>query len=242
MLWKKFYAKVSAEFSSWLDKIGAKLTPPSISPLTGDVIKQLEKSINEVLTSTPELLELANSIFQNMIKRTTAIRNDQGQLAGIEIEGTQTVAGTLTGSTSGEGVPTTGPEEGTGIIESESGDINVDRVRRRMKSGIRIGFLDKPDDMNEGWIDPASQTITINTGHPAYKVASGLSVEGGVYHVWVFHLLRVVIRILSKETGDSPDIIENKILVEWYTHSIDETAKQQINKLFPTSSETMASS
>ena len=185
---------------------------------------------------------MANSIFQNIIKRTTVIKIDEGQLTGAETEGAQTVGGTLTGPTIGEGVPTVGPEEGKGIIESESGEINVDRVRRRMKSGIKIGFLDKSDDLNEGWIDPASQTITINTGHPAYKVASGLSVEGGVYHVWVFHLLRVVIRILSKEAGDSPDIIENKILVEWYTRSIDETSKQQINKLFPTSSGTVASS
>jgi hypothetical protein len=237
MLWKRFHAKVSLEFSRWLEKIGAKLTPPEISPDTNKVIKQLEQSINNVLMNTPELLSLANSIFQNIVKRTTAIKNAAGQSTGKEVEGSQNVSGTLGGPTTGGGVETVGPEEGIGVIESSSGEIKVKKVKRRMRGGIKIGFFEKPDDCNEGWIDPASQTITINTGHPAYKVACGLSIEGGVYHVWVYHLLRAIIKTLSREAEESSEIIENKILTEWYNQSINELSKQQINKWFPTSYE-----
>jgi hypothetical protein len=237
MLWKKFHAKVSLEFSRWLDKIGAKLSPPEISPDTSNMIKQLEKSINDVILNTPELLDLANTLFQNIAKRTTPIESETGPHLGAEVVGSQMVSGTLTGPTEGEGVKTIGPDEGEGIIENDSGDVRIERVRRRMKAGIKIGFYEKPDDQNEGWIDPASQTVTINTGHPAYKIASGLSVQGGVYHVWVYHLLRVVIKTLSKEIEETPEATEKKFLSEWYNKSIEDEIKHQINKWFPTNNE-----
>lgn len=235
MLWKKFHAKISIEFSKWLEEIGAKPTLPTLSPDISNMVKQLEKSINNILTNTPELLSLANSIFQNIMKRSTVIKSDSGEIAGEEVEGSQKISGTLTGPSKGAGVETIGSEEGTGILESTLGDIKAERVRRRMKSGVKIGFFEKPDDQNEGWIDPASQTITINAGHPAYKIACGLSVEGQMFHVWVYHVLRVVIKVLSKEAEENPEIVENKILLQWYNHSIDEQTKQQIGILFPVS-------
>lgn len=233
MLWKKLHAKVSLEFSNWLEKIGAKLTPPEVSPDTDNMIRQLEKSINDVLIKTPELLDLANNIFQNIIRRSTIIKSATGPLTSTEVEGSQKISGTLVGPSHGGGVKTIGPEEGKGILEKESGDLKAEKVKRRMRSGIKIGFFNKPDNLNEGWIDPASQTITINTGHPAYKVASGLSVEGRVYHVWIYHLLRAVIKTLAREAGESLETVENKILIEWYKRSIDEWSKRQINKWFP---------
>lgn len=236
MFWKKFHAKIGSEFSRWLEKIGAKLTPPEVSPDTSGMIKQLEKSINDVLINTPELLTLANSIFQNIVKRTTAIKNATGQLMGMEVDGSQKVSGTFGGPTQGSKVNTVGPNEGTGIVEGENGQTKIKKVKRRMKSGIRIGFLEKPDDPNEGWIDPASQTVTINTGHPAYKTACGLSVEGRVYHVWIYHLLRTIIKVLAKEANEMPESVEKTILAEWYKRSIDEESKKEINRLFPTSS------
>ena len=102
-----------------------------------------------------------------------------------------------------------------------------------MRSGIRIGFLEKPDDSSEGWLDEASQTVTVNTGHPAYKIACGLCMEMRAYHVWIYHLLRVITRTISKEVSDEESSLENKILTEWYENFIDDAFKQQINKLFP---------
>ena len=235
MLWKKFHAKISMEFSKWLEEVGAKPALPEVSADISGIIKELEKSINNILANAPELLSLANSIFQNIMKRSTVIKSDIGEIAGEEVGGSQKISGTLTGPSGGAGVETIGPEEGTGIIERELGDIKAERVIRRMKSGVRIGFFEKPDDQNEGWIDPASQTITINAGHPAYKIACGLSIEGQVFSVWVYHVLRVVIKVLSKEAEENPEVVENKILLQWFNHSINEQTKQQIGVFFPIS-------
>jgi len=237
ILWKKFYGRVSQEFSRWLDEIGAKISPPEVPPDTSNMIRELEKSINKVLLNIPELSSLANILFQNIMRRVTAIKSATGELAGEEVEGAQRVSGTISGPTGGSGVETIGSDDGKGVIERENGNIKVEKVRRRMKAGIKIGFYEKPDDWNEGWIDPASQTVTVNTWHPAYKIACGLSIEGGMYHVWIYHLLRVVVRTLSKEAGEAPEKIEGKILVEWYNYMVDERIKQQINKLFPAISE-----
>lgn len=236
MLWKKFHARVGVEFSRWLEEIGAKPTLPEVSSDISNIVKDLERSINNVLMNTPELLSLANSIFQNIMKRSTVIRSESGEIRAEEVEGSQKVPGTLKGPSKGAGVETVGPEEGTGLIENEFGDIKAETVKRRMKSGIKIGFFEKSDDPNEGWIDPASQTITINAGHPAYKIACGLSIEGRVSHVWVYHVLRVVIKVLSKETEEHPELVENKILLQWFNSSIDEQIKQQIGLFFPLSS------
>lgn len=235
MFWKKFHGKMSVEFSGWLEKIGEKLSPPKVSKDTSVMVKDLEKSINDVLMKTPELLELANSIFQNLAKKTAAIKSDSGQSTGVEVEGAQLVSGTLVGPEVGGGVGTAGPQEGKGVTESAVGDIQIEKVKRRMKSGIRIGFFEKSDEPNDGWLDTAAQMVTINTGHPAYRVASGLSIEAGTYHVWIYHVLRVVIKTLSKEAGATqPEAIENKILSEWYNQAIDDVSKGQINQWFPT--------
>lgn len=178
ILWKKFHAKISREFSKWLEEVGAKPTSPKVPADIDRIVKELEKSINNILANTPELQSLANSIFQNIMKRSTVIKSDVGEVAGEEVEGSQKISGTLTGPGKGGGVDTIGQEEGTGIIERESGNIKAERVIRRMKSSVRIGFFGKPNDQNEGWIDHASQAITINTDHSAYKIACGLSIEG----------------------------------------------------------------
>ncbi|MEM3748066.1 MAG: ATP-binding protein, partial [Thermoproteota archaeon] len=97
-LWRKFYLEASLRFSQWLDNIGAKFNPPKISSDTDIMVRRLEKSINEVL-NTPELSDLANTLFQNKLERTTVIKSVDGQLAGVEVEGSQKVSGTLGNST-----------------------------------------------------------------------------------------------------------------------------------------------
>jgi len=231
-LWRKFHAKMSLEFSQWLEKIGVKLSPPKISSDMRRMIEQLEKSINQVLLNTPELMELANAFFQNILKRDVSIRSQLGALAGTEIEGSQITSGTLTGPGIGSGVKTIGDENGKAVKENKIGSKSIERVRRRIKSGIKIGFYNKPDNPSEGWLDPASQTITVNVGHPAYKIACSLSIEGGMYHVWIYHLLRVITDVLTKETGGSLNV-KTKFLDAWYENSIHEEIKRQINKYFP---------
>ena len=64
------------------------------------------------------------------------------------------------------------------------------------------------------------------------KIACSLSIEGGMYHVWIYHLLRVITDVLTKETGGSLNV-KTKFLDAWYENSIHEEIKRQINKYFP---------
>lgn len=197
MLWKKFHGKMGRVFSNWLDEIGAKPKLPPPSDLD-EMTRKLEKTINKVLRM-PELTDLANTIFQNIMQRTVAIQSEKGKSTGIEMEGRQTTTGTLGGPSEGKGVDTIGEEEGMGIVEDESGITPIERVRRRVRGGIKIGYDDQAENSLEGWIDPGKQTIIINRGHPAWKVADGLTLQARDERVRVYHTLRTVFAILVEE-------------------------------------------
>lgn len=220
MLWKKFYVKMESVLFEWLDKIGARPKPPKIDLTEDRSTRELEKSINEIL-KMPEFRELTENIFQNLIKRRVAIRSIKGNEMGSLTDGMQKTTGTLGGPGSGERVETEGPEEGKGYREDEKGDEPIERVRRRVRAGIHIGCDNKPNELQEAWvgIDPHTgrEGVIINTGHPAWKVADGLSFQGKAEHVRIYHILRTVITTLVEESGvENPKKIIANILDRWF--------------------------
>jgi hypothetical protein len=224
MLWKKFHGKMGRVLSEWLNKIGARLRPPTVPTDLDRMSRELERSINDVLR-LPEFTDLANTIFQNIMRRTVGIRSERGEFAGTEVEGSQRTTGILDGLSEGGGIDMIGEEEGTGIIEDESGATPIERVRRRVKGGIRIGYDDRPEDPSEGWVgvDPQTQrnAIIINKGHPAWKVAEGLTLQAHAEHVRVYHVLRSVVTALIEESGiENPKEVARKLFSKWYEHYI----------------------
>ncbi|MFC1787369.1 ATP-binding protein [Halobacteriota archaeon] len=220
-LWKKFHGKIGRFISDWLDEIDAKPRLPPVSTDLGDLSQELEKSINEIL-KTPDFVDLANSVFQSIMRRTIGVKSEEGENKGTEVEGGQATTGTVGGLGSGEGVETIGGEEGTGIIEDENGSTPIERVRRRVRGGVKIGYDNLPENLLEGWIDPGRQAITVNIGHPAYKIAEGLSINMKAYSVLVYHTLRTVLNTMIKELvveEDQKDTM-SKILSEWYKRNI----------------------
>jgi hypothetical protein len=216
MIWKKFHGKMGQVLSRWLDEIGAKPTLPSLPTDLEKMSRELEKSINQVL-KMPELADLANTIFQNIVQRTVAIQSRASELTGSEMEGKQETTGTLGGLGEGKGVDTSGQEEGKGIVEDESGLSPIERVRRRVRGGIKIGYDKQPENLLEGWIDPGKQAIIINTGHPAWKVAEGLTLQARDERVRVYHILRAVFGTLVEEGGiESPKETLAKLFSCWY--------------------------
>ncbi|MEM2914423.1 MAG: ATP-binding protein [Candidatus Bathyarchaeia archaeon] len=218
-LWRRFQAKIGQLLSDWLDEIGAK---PKLLPVPSNLermSRELEKTINDIL-SMPEFSSLANMIFQNIVRRTVAIKSVKGELVGLEVEGHQETTGTLGGPGEGKGLYTIGDEEGRGVVESESGSTPIERVRRRVRGGIKIGFDEQPINNHEGWLDLGNQVIIINTGHPAWKIAEGLSILGRAEHVMVYHILRTVLNVLVEEAGIEKETqakeIQAKLLFQWY--------------------------
>lgn len=220
LLWKMFHSKTGHVISRWLDEIGAKASRLPLPTDLERMSQELEKSINRIL-KMPELAELANTLFQNILQRTIAIQSGIGKLSGTVVEGMQKTTGTLGGTTGGHGVETIGGEEGKGIIEAEDGLTPIERIRRRVRSGIKIGYDERPENFLEGWIDPGKQAIIVNTGHPAWKVADGLTLQARDERVRVYHVLRTVFATLVDESGmESPKETLAKLFSCWYDFCI----------------------
>jgi hypothetical protein len=92
-----------------------------------------------------------------------------------------------------------------GILENDQGEETVERLRRRVKGGIKISYVVNPDELQEAWIDPSTQTVTVNQGHSSWKVAEKLN-SAKSEQVTFYHMLRSVFRVLVEEAGvESPD-------------------------------------
>jgi hypothetical protein len=140
-LWKQFNNRVGKVVGTWLDEIGAKakLTEPSddLSSLS----QEIEKTVNELL-KLPEFTEIANKLFQNIMEKNVVIRSESGEVKGIEQEGGQITKGSLGSSNKGDGLTTLGPNDNMGILENDQGEAPLERLRRRVKGGIKISFIE----------------------------------------------------------------------------------------------------
>ena len=196
--WKRFNAKMSKVFSDWLSEINAKPQIPQVDNQLQNTARMIERSINDILKD-PLFSELTKDIFQNILKKTVGIKSSIGKDVGILTPGKQITTGTVGGEGTGGGVVTHGDEEGVGVEEKsdrashEFGkETPIEKVKRRVKGGIKIGFADKPDEIKEVWIDPAESVIIINTSHPAFVAAYAMGSEP-------YHMMRCIIKELLEE-------------------------------------------
>jgi hypothetical protein len=220
MLWKKFHSKIGLILSRWLDEIGAKPSTQVKSTDMERMSREIEKSINKVL-KMPQFASLANTLFQNIIQRNIAIKSKLGTLAGAETDGMQKIKGTIGNQGNGGGVSTFGDQEGKGAMEVDSGSTPVERIQRRVRGLFKIGFDEKPDNVQEGWIDPGQRAVTVNTGHPAWKIADGLTLQARDERVRVYHIVRTVFSTLIDESGlESPKETLAKLFSSWYNSCI----------------------
>jgi len=217
MFWKKFCGKMGILLSQWLDEIGAK---PKIDATRSDlqrISEEIEKSINRVL-KLPEFERIANSLFQNIIQRSVAVKTSESEQMGTETNGMQKTGGTTGGPGSGEGTETMGEEEGVGFKEDGAGTTPIEQVPRRVRGLVKIGFEEKPEDVSEGWTDPGQKAIIVNTGHPAWIIANEYSFQGRVEHVIAYHIIRTVFSTLVEELGEEkPKETLAKLFSSWYS-------------------------
>jgi hypothetical protein len=215
-LWKQFNNRVGKVVGAWLVEIGAKDKPIEPSDKLSSLSQEIEKTINELL-KLPEFTEIANKLFQNLMERNIVKRNDSGEIKGVEQEGSQPTKGSLESTNIGGGLPTFGPNDGVGILENDQGEETVERLRRRVKGGIKISYIEKPDELLEAWVDPSTQTVTINRGHPSWKVAEKLNLDAKSEQVTAYHMLRSIFKVLAEEANvESPDKTIRDLLQSLY--------------------------
>ncbi|MGD0070150.1 MAG: ATP-binding protein [Candidatus Bathyarchaeia archaeon] len=220
MIWKKFCGKMASVLSQWLDDIGAKPTRGITENDLTKMSEEIEKSINKVL-KMPEFKSIANTLFQNIIQQNVAVKNAQSELMGEETNGAQRTAGTTGGQGGGEGTTTMGDEEGSGFVENPDGTVPIEKAQRRVRGLVKLGFEEKPDDVLEGWADPAQKAIIINIGHPAWKIADELTLQSKSEHVRVYHVLRTVFSTLVDEVAtETPKETLTKLFSSWYDSCI----------------------
>jgi hypothetical protein len=223
ILWKKFQTRVGKEIATWLDEIHA--TPPKLS-----ISKDLERTTNDFVTDfnemlkLPEFREISDNFFQNIMRKNVAIKSINPDSLGKEVDGSQKTSGTFGEKESGDGVPTSGDLEGVGVIEDAKGEEPIQRVRRLTKGGIKIGYVNNPNEFSEAWVDPGSQIITINKGMPAWKIAYGLSLQTRNDAILTYYLLRTVTHVIIDWAGvDEEEKNRQKfmeILLGWYNSNV----------------------
>ena len=159
-IWEGFFRKAQFEFNRWLEEKGfLEKSERKKSDYTS-----LEKEINSILKIMPEL-----SFFGNTTVKEVSIPDKNGELKKFE-EGIQRVPGTMTGETSGEGVPISpGPEDGKAPSVDKGEDILATPRPRTIRGGIRITEDEKPDLAKLSWFD--GETVTINKAHSAFNKA-----------------------------------------------------------------------
>ena len=106
-------------------------------------------------------------------------------------------------------------------MEADDGSNQLERIPRRVRGLVKIGFDEKPDDVQEGWIDPGERAVIVNTRHPAWKIADGLTLQARDERVRVYHIIRTVFSTLIDESGlESPKETLAKLFSSWYDSCI----------------------
>ena len=140
---------------------------------------------------------------------------------GSETNGGQKTTGTEGGQGGGAGTETLGDEEGTGLVEDPEGETPVEKVQRRVRGLVKIGYEEKPEEVHEGWTDLGKKVIIVNVGHPAWKIANGLTLQARDERVRVYHIMRTVFSTLVEEAVDeAPKETLAKLFSSWYNACI----------------------
>ena len=126
----------------------------------------IETDITRELNKILELPEFSwMNPWSEGFKGKTTIKDPEGGKNIDEGEGGQTTTGTKGGKDSGNGVKTTGPDNGTGYFEKENGKMKGAEVIRKRK-GLAIIPMILDEDPREGWVDIENQAVVLNLAHP----------------------------------------------------------------------------
>lgn len=184
LLFTNFRKEMYNTVKSWLKSIDALEEKKHGSRTTHEIALQSE--IQKILAHSLQMPDLIKyNPFMDMRKARVTIKSQEGDIPTSSIQGGQETAGNIGGERGGEGVRVAGPSSGKAPSESPKGKEKGEHVERRVRTGIRINYLDEPGNPKEAWIDPVA--IIINIGHPVYAKSKHLG-----YSVEVLNTLRIV--------------------------------------------------
>jgi len=200
----------------WLKSIDALEEKKHGTRTTHEIALQSE--IQKILAQSLQMPDLIKyNPFMDMRKARVAVKSPDGDITTSLIQGGQETAGVVGGQKGGAGVKVPGPSGGKSPLESPKGKEKGEHTERRVKTGIRINYVDEPGNPKETWIDP--EAIIINRGHPVYAKSRGLG-----YSVEMMNTLRIVymelIQSRPPETVNEAMDDLREFFLKWSTVSI----------------------
>ena len=199
---KRIRRDLQAALAKWLTEIGEARE----SEARHRAPRLLERETAQIIRNIPELRYL----FATPTRIQTPIPNPQEDAQATFTELTQSTRGEMPGKNGGEGIPAfPGAEEGQALQEQPDGTVRSRTQPRTIRSGPHIERIAEPGRSDIGWV--TSDTVMINTSHPAYVLAERQR------HL-SYHERVAILFALCQEASVEPEEkfhLLNRALTEW---------------------------
>lgn len=135
----------------------------SASRVTGQIYKEVDRKLFVLLEKggyigEKDVQKWEKSGFTKFIEKI--FKNPKFAFLNPEARGGRGPgAGAGTGGNSGDSSKKSG---------TKSGENDAEKKPRSGGGSFKVGFVDRPDNKKDGWIDPPTNQVMVNTGHPLF--------------------------------------------------------------------------
>lgn len=203
---ERLYGPLRQDFRNWLAALGIQ---PAETENTGETVR-LERELRQIAESIPELSEFFG--FRN---RANVLQpKDDGEIKAEQHDGAEITYPDGEGERGRHNSGPLGPGDGPGtalVANPESGTERATPITRQARRGPRIAFDSRPDREELAWVD--GNTVTINTGHPAYKKA-GASANARHTHN-IFAIAGAIQKFLAGPENAVDTMFVDRMLAAW---------------------------
>ena len=201
---------VRQEFKEWLADIGVSDVDRNEDAAEA---AKIEREISKIISEVPELSEFLGSTNRN--KNNVLEQSGQGELEGhfepladaVPVDS----AGRTARGTEREAEPEVS-ESDSGEPLGEGGDERARSISRKVRTGPRIAFSSRPDQVELAWVE--GNSIIINSGHPSYEKAKTNSASRILHNL--FSIGSAVQKLLLLDENREPDFaFLDKMMTAW---------------------------
>ena len=203
---ERLYGPLRQDFRNWLAALGVQQAE---TENTGETAR-LERELRRIAESIPEISDFFG--FRNRTKVLQA--KDDGETAAEQHDGAEITYpdGEGEGGHHNPGPLGPGDDPGTALVANpESGTERATPITRQARRGPRIAFDSRPDREELAWVD--GNTVTINTGHPAYKKADANATARHTHNI--FAIAGAIQKFLAGPENAVDTMFVDRMLAAW---------------------------
>ena len=201
---------VRQEFKEWLVDLGVSDVDKNEDAAE---VAKIEREISKIISDVPELAEFLGSANRN--KNKTLAQNNQGEIESHLEPATDAVptdSGGKTAQRDEQGTKSEVPEPNDGNPLGEGGDEKARSISRKVRTGPKIAFSSRPDQVELAWVE--GNSIIINSGHPSYEKAKTNSTSRILHNL--FSIGSAVQKLILSDENREPDFtFVDKMMAAW---------------------------